>query len=327
MWLQEGRIVGARSDHEQGEKIAAVLFDLLRFDLGSFVFETDSEPNDETLQDADVEEALVEAEQLLEEWREIEAVVPSLDVTVRLVEELSDESVTVTAEQWRSLAAIGGGISARRLGVHHDMGEFDASRLVRDLVEAGLVEVSLDALPEPTVVSETPEARDDAYTSSTWYDDERPLVDNDLSRDEVAHLGQNLAGFVARGSDDDAGEIAVDESGDDDATDSSESDEPDDVMRSMENDDDSSDETTETTETTDPVDPSDSGDSSDTSDTADAEPSPGEFLSQLASLTPKTAAASAAPADGAPVAAPAEGDGDEEINRNLLLKFLSSAKN
>ena len=45
-----------------------------------------------------------------------------------------------------------------------------------------------------------------------------------------------------------------------------------------------------------------------------------DFLSQLANLSPKAAAAIEATADESP-------EGDEEINRNLLLKFLSSAKN
>ncbi len=331
VWLLDGRIVGARSDHEQGEKIEAVLFDLLRFGDGSFVFETDSEPEDDDLQDADVEEALVEAERLLEEWREIESVVPSLDITVRLVEELSDESVTVTAEQWRSLAALGGGTSVRRLGVHHDMGEFDVSRLVRDLVEAGLVEVDLEARPEPADAPDRSETADEAYPSPTWYDDDRPLVDNDLSHDEVAHLGQNLAGFVARGSDDDAGETddhdVDDQDADDQATDRAEfgaewTDDADDTVHTDTDDAGTDDAGTDDAGT------DDAGDTDDAAATAasdEPEASPGEFLSQLASLTPKTAAA--APADEAPVEAPVESDGDEEINRNLLLKFLSSAKN
>ena len=308
VWLHEGRIVSALSDHEQGERVEAVLFDLLRFGDGSFVFETDSEPDEVTTQDVDVEEALVEAERLLEEWREIEAVVPSLDVIVRLVEELSDESVTVTAEQWRSLAMVGGGITARGLGEHHDMGEFDASRLVRDLVDAGLVEVSLDAPADPMPVAFDGDV-DDEPTDADAYDGEPALVDHDLSHDEVATLGQNLAGFVARGSEDDSAEDgAVDPSSSDAGS------ETDDVDEEP---------------TLEPIaadaDVTDDSESAD-ADEADAEPSPGAFLDQLASLTPKTAAAAAA--DSEATAEPvAEADGDEEINRNLLLKFLSSAKN
>ena len=52
-----------------------------------------------------------------------------------------------------------------------------------------------------------------------------------------------------------------------------------------------------------------------------------EFLSQLANLSPRAAAAieATASADETARRLP-NGDGDEEINRNLLLKFLSSAK-
>ena len=323
VWLHEGRIVSALSDHEQGEKIEAVLFDLLRFEDGSFVFETDSEPDEEPTQDVDVEEALVEAERLLEEWREIESVVPSLDVTVRLVEELSDESVTVTAEQWRSLAILGGGVTARRLGARHDMGEFDVSRLVRDLVEAGLVEVSLDAATEPAAQSS------DADPATTdRFDADRPLVDHDLSHDEVATLGQNLAGFVARGSQDDD-ETASPQADTDDAThDDTVDDATHDDTVDDDTVDDDRDEVAAIDDTAAPY--AESAEADDASDDeGDGEPateaSPGEFLSQLASLTPKTAAA--AMADDVAAEPAAETDGDEEINRNLLLKFLSSAKN
>lgn len=334
VWLDEGRISTARSEHEQGDRIEAVLFDLLRFSNGSFVFEPDAQPDEGAVHDAEVEEVLTEAERLLQEWREIEAVVPSLDVRVHLVDELTGESVTVTADQWRSLALIGSGISARRLGAHLDLGEFDACNLVRGLVEADLVEVTED-LAEPVPEPET------APASSIGGDDR--LVDHDLSHDEVASLGQNLAGFVAGSTDDQP--LDPPESGADEvfgAHELADTASPVEAPVWSALDDDVVDVSAPTSDEFE--------DGAEPSDHDDDEIEPGDFLSQLSNLSPKAAAAIEATADttadttaddGAstddgdtdvagsdePLSAAADVDGDEEINRNLLLKFLSSAKN
>jgi hypothetical protein len=323
VWLTDGRISTAQSEHEQGDRIEAVLFDLLRFSTGSFVFEPGARPDEDGVHEADVEEVLTEAERLLVEWREIEAVVPSLDVRVHLVDELSGESVTVTADQWRSLALIGSGITARRIGARLDLGEFDACSLVRDLVDAGLVDVTEDLTDD--VAEEEP-----AAAAATVSADEDRLVDHDLSHDEVASLGQNLAGFVAGTTDDQSGEQF--ESDDDDAM----TDEPPGAHELTDVAPFAEDELVDVSAST--VDAF--GDDVEPADDAADDIEPEDFLSQLSNLSPKAAAAIEATAETAddngdaapsasesPLAAVSDVDGDEEINRNLLLKFLSSAKN
>ena len=59
----------------------------------------------------------------------------------------------------------------------------------------------------------------------------------------------------------------------------------------------------------------------------DEDAEPDEFLSQLANLSPKAAAAIEATASESEATRNRpSGEADEEINRNLLLKFLSSSK-
>lgn len=247
VWLADGRIVSVLSAHEQGDKVEAVLFDLLRFGSGSFVFESGTGP-DQVSHDADVEELLAEAEGLLEEWRAIETVVPSLDVQVHLVDELGRADVTVTADQWRSIALIGSGISARRLAARLDLGEFDACSLIRNLVDDGLVEIAdaPDVSPE-AVPADEPRA-------------DEPRADEPLAEEPAVE------------------EPAVEE------------------PAAEEN-------TTEEPVAEEPV-----------------VAAPGDFLSQLSSSTPRTLAAERSE----PVEA-AEPE-DQDLNRNMLLKFLSSAK-
>lgn len=337
VWLRDGSIIGVQSDHERSGDVDASLFDLLRFGTGDFVFEPDAAPDETGADEIDVEAALGRAESLLAEWRDLESVVPSLRVGVRLVQELSGDSVTITSEQWRSLAAVGGGTSAAGLGQRLELGELDTCRRIRDLVDASLVEITDDA-PEPEAPA--PVTREAVSAPRVnGRDCDADLVDHDLSTEEVASLGDNLAGFVAKPSE----QPPVNGEGRDQSLAHAADQDHEGVARSA-------DET--------PVDgpaPADDvlaeGDparsvarrldeaSGPTPTDGDAD----EFLAQLTNLSPKAAAAIEATAEEAAGREPtrqsspdapvpeaesaAAPEGDEEINRNLLLKFLSSTKN
>lgn len=368
VWLGEGSIISARSDHEGTGDVDATLFDLLRFETGEFVFEGDATPDHPVADEVDVEKALGRAEKLLAEWRELQSVVPSLLVGVRLARELSADSVTVTAEQWRALAAVGGGTSAAGLGQRLELGELDTCRRLRDLLEAELVELT----DEPVEIDEpvADEVVDDVATSpdmgltdvdlddagadddrASVLDDDRPqLVDHDLSHEEVESLSSNLAGFVA------AQVVETEDDLDDEPTVDLASVESDVSAFVTNGNDFSANEYEYETGTLDepeiseiPDDPARdfaAGLDEEATDAAadaeiDASPTgvdtPDEFLAQLTNLSPKAAAAIEATAEEAAgrtatderdePAAEAAPEGDEEINRNLLLKFLSSTKN
>ncbi len=144
IYLADGAIVGARStrvpDHRS---VLEVVFDLLRFTEGSFSFDENGQA-DEPGDPLPVDETLVEAQAMLEEWREIEKVVPSLDHWVTLSVDLPSHEVVVTAARWRTIAAVGGGRSVRGIADSLDLGEVDVSRTVKELVEAGLAVMGED---------------------------------------------------------------------------------------------------------------------------------------------------------------------------------------
>ncbi len=141
LWLEGGAIVSseaARAPLADGP--TDVLFELLRFKEGDFVFDDDAtteSPDSPT----EVEDALAAAEAMLEEWKSIEAVVPSLAAWITLRDELSGDEVTIDAVHWRRLVAIGGGITVSGLADQMGLAELPASRAVKDLVELGLVEL------------------------------------------------------------------------------------------------------------------------------------------------------------------------------------------
>ncbi|MCU1499240.1 MAG: hypothetical protein JWM47_3193 [Acidimicrobiales bacterium] len=159
IWLREGRLVGGSvTSAPHAEDAADLVFELLRFDGGSFLFDDGEQLVDGT-EPVDVTESLAAAEQLVAEWTEVEAVVPSLRSWVTLSPQL-EEDVIVTPDQWKVLASLGAGSTAHEVGDRLELTDLAASRQVKALVEAGLVEIG--AAREVEVEVEAAPAADDA---------------------------------------------------------------------------------------------------------------------------------------------------------------------
>jgi hypothetical protein len=148
IWLRDGSVVAAVADraldtapHEE------VLFELLRFETGGFAFDSDEE-TDAAGKPEDVEGLLRRAGALLSEWNELEVVVPSLDHRVSLSDDLPSDEVTIDADRWRSVVAAASGGSVSQLGDSLGLSELGVSRVVRDLVDLGVADVS-DPWPDP----------------------------------------------------------------------------------------------------------------------------------------------------------------------------------
>lgn len=151
----DGELVGASATGApRAERPGEVLFELLRYGDGSFVFDSDIEVTSQGEHQENVEEALADAEEQLREWREIEAVVPSPTRLVTLDPERGEEQITLTAPQWKAVVALGDGCTTEVLSERLGISELPASRVVRDLVELGAARIGEEELrtttqPEP----------------------------------------------------------------------------------------------------------------------------------------------------------------------------------
>lgn len=205
VWVDTGAVVAAdATGASTGAAPVEVVFELLRYPDGAFVFDAGrttsaaGAPNE-------VEPLLEEADRLIAEWREVEAVVPSMAAWVTLVTELPRPTVAVQAEQWRYIVAVGGGTSVADLGEGFDLGELAACRAVKGLVEAGLVDVEATF---PVVTPSAPVAVAPFALPSTGAelaalaaedDDDgegKPLEAPELAR-QLANLGPEAAQAVA----------------------------------------------------------------------------------------------------------------------------------
>lgn len=171
IWVDGGQVVASEASgapHAGGP--VEVVFELLRFPDGDFVFEAE-EVAGVAGPPQEVEPLLTEAERMLEEWREIEAVVPSLESWVAMRPELDTDEVVIDRERWKLLAAIGSGTTVGRLGDALTMGELPVSRAVKGLVDAGLATIGeppagADLAPGPVVGLSEPAVGSGAATTA-----------------------------------------------------------------------------------------------------------------------------------------------------------------
>jgi hypothetical protein len=141
VWVTGGGVCAVEAGHApHATELLDALFELLRFEEGSFAFDADvvhEAPGPAT----DIDALLDQAEELLAEWRQIAAVVPSLDAYVTLRRTLDAPAVSIAQEHWTTLVAVGGGSAVRGIGDALGLSEIAVSRAVRDLAELGVVEI------------------------------------------------------------------------------------------------------------------------------------------------------------------------------------------
>ncbi len=145
-------------DHApRAESLSEAMFELLRFEDGAFTFASDELANPAG-EPTELDGILVDAEAQLAEWREIEVVVPTTRAKVTLRRELTRADVVLDKQRWRLIAAISGGVTVATLGDVMDLGELPVSRAVKDLIELGVIDLDTtdaeDPIAEPVVFAE-----------------------------------------------------------------------------------------------------------------------------------------------------------------------------
>ena len=161
IYLRDGHLTGAESgEHttpanggEARTRLEELCFEFLQSDRGVFEFQPRVNAPWPTQISSSVETVLREARTRLMEWREIQAVIPSMDARPRVVDELVPEAVTLTRERWRLIAAIDGRRSVHRLARTLGLGTYEVGRLLKSLVDDGIVTIDAER-PKATIATE-----------------------------------------------------------------------------------------------------------------------------------------------------------------------------
>src|SRR5437763_5552451 len=153
LWFTDGKVCAGEAGGQTGppppgaagdllERLHDVCFELFRFTEGTFEFEPDRRPSWAADKTVDVGGLLAETDRRMAEWREIIAVIPSVEARPRLVPEPpTGGPITLDAAQWRVVTGIDGRRRVSALIRVLDGGEFTVCKVLRSLVQAGLVEI------------------------------------------------------------------------------------------------------------------------------------------------------------------------------------------
>ena len=156
VWVESGAVSALEATHApHANEAVDALFELLRFEDGAFTFDAEA-LHDDAGTPTDVELLLHQSEALLNEWREIESVVPSMDAWVTLRKTLPLPEVSLDQERWTTVVAVGGGATVRRVADELCLSELPVSRAIKDLVEQGLFDIELTAPPSATAPTAAP---------------------------------------------------------------------------------------------------------------------------------------------------------------------------
>lgn len=138
--LHQGELVDAvASITTNGVEPEAVVFELLRFEEGTFSFDTTDHEDGSFAQH--VSSVLSGAEARLADWRTIEAVVPSLRHMVTPIPSLPEDEVAISRQEWATLIAIAAGCPASHVCEELGLGEVEGSRQIMGLAQRGLVAI------------------------------------------------------------------------------------------------------------------------------------------------------------------------------------------
>jgi Domain of unknown function (DUF4388) len=168
LYLDEGLLIGADlGDHSTNTtsdvrgRLEEICFELLETERGTFEFVPDLVGMGAVTVSVKVETVLARARRRLEDWRQIQTVIPSLDLHPRIVSHLETDQVTLNRERWRLITAIDGRRSLRALARNLGLGEYETCRMVKSLMDDGVIELDGPhvGLPTPPGATIAPGAR------------------------------------------------------------------------------------------------------------------------------------------------------------------------
>jgi DNA-binding MarR family transcriptional regulator len=143
---------------------------------GFFHFEIDTGiPGDKISVRVDLENLIIEGSRQMREWEQLQAEIPSLDMSLKFTERpgANIRNVSLSVEEWRVVSYINPKNTIRQIGRATKMNDMEIRRIIYSLLQAGLVEV---VRPASTAI-----APNRAFPT-TSKDEQKSLVNRIISR-------------------------------------------------------------------------------------------------------------------------------------------------
>jgi hypothetical protein len=140
--VEQGSVDAEQVEWAVRSQIEDGVFDLLRWDLGAFVWEPDAETEVEVPLTVSVENLIIEASRRLDEISQIRKKIPSADVVLAMSPRPPDgaHQINITSEEWQVLVLVDGYRTVEDIATSTGAEAYQTTRLLFGLMNAGLIE-------------------------------------------------------------------------------------------------------------------------------------------------------------------------------------------
>ncbi len=126
-------------------RLVEVCFHLFRFESGSFEFTANRVPPWEADRSTDIAPIVEQVDDIVRAWPAVAAVVPSFDLPLVLVDDLEDDTVTLSRAGFRILTLVDGRRTVRHIARELGQSFVAVGPIVKELVEQGAVRLAAES--------------------------------------------------------------------------------------------------------------------------------------------------------------------------------------
>ncbi len=137
IFFQNGVVIHAETNDNTGEN---AIKKILMWSEGDFIFQADVHTDRKTIE-LPIQHLMLEAARQIDEWKQIEKIIPSLDLVIKMVEnpETGTENIKLTSEEWKMLTFVDDESTIKELAQKVNQSEFETAKIFVGLISSGLV--------------------------------------------------------------------------------------------------------------------------------------------------------------------------------------------
>jgi hypothetical protein len=148
--VDEGFLTAEELHHMVRQQMEDVVFEILRWDGGSFRFEAAVSTEEDVVLEVSVENLIMEGARRFREWHHLTRRVPSLDSIPKFSPAGDAVEVALTPEEWSLVSRVDGNTTITDLAVQCGFTDLEAARTVLGLLTTGLLDLTLPPGVVPT---------------------------------------------------------------------------------------------------------------------------------------------------------------------------------
>ncbi|MEO0280798.1 MAG: DUF4388 domain-containing protein [candidate division WOR-3 bacterium] len=139
IYFEGGSVTHAEIDDRFGE---SAIHQILVINDGSFKFIPDVKTPRNTIS-LPIHHLMLEAARSIDEWKQIEKLIPSLDLVVKVVEnpDVDTDNIKLSSEEWKMLTFVDNVSTIKEIAKKVNQSEFQTAKTIYGLITSGLITV------------------------------------------------------------------------------------------------------------------------------------------------------------------------------------------